>query len=73
MSEHDDAHRIMDPEHADEREAGQLTKQTPGLDGEETSAIAGPDWDPELVDDARRSMGGTPLEGEIERGTEPGE
>jgi hypothetical protein len=30
-------------------EEGLLTRQTPGLDEGETSAIAGPDWDDDLV------------------------
>src|SRR3954451_23085527 len=48
--------------------AGALTQQTEGLDEGVTSAIAGPDWDQELVDDARTSMGGEPMEGDVERG-----
>jgi hypothetical protein len=56
------------PNGPNEDPAGALTQQTEGLDEGVTSAIAGPDWDQELVDDARTSMGGEPLEGEVERG-----
>ncbi len=58
----------MDQAQAGEDEEGQLTKQTPGLDAGVTDAIAGPDWDPQLVEEAKTSVQGEPLTGEIERG-----
>src|SRR3712207_1130761 len=66
----DDQARVRDDEPG-EGAAGALTQQTEGLDAGYTSAIAGPDWDPELVEDARTSMGGEELEGEVERTTPP--
>jgi hypothetical protein len=65
--ERDDRTGAMDQGHAGEHEDGQLTRQTPGLDEGVTDAIAGPDWDEELVDDARSSVEGEPMEGEVER------
>jgi hypothetical protein len=68
----DDRTRSMDQASAGEDEEGQLTRQTPGLDAGVTDAIAGPDWDPELVDDAKTSVEGEPLDGEVERGPSAG-
>ncbi len=65
---HDEEDMTMDELHAGEHEDGQLTKQTEGMDAGVTRAIAGPEWDPELVEEASKSMGGTPLEGEVETG-----
>ncbi len=69
----DEQQNVTNPEameqlHAGEHEPGQLTKQTEGMDAGVTRAIAGPEWDPDLVREANESMGGQPLEGEIETG-----
>ncbi len=68
QSRHDDEDMTMDQLHAGEHEDGQLVKQTEGMDAGVTRAIAGPEWDPKLVEEAKESMGGEPLEGEIETG-----
>ncbi len=68
MTDRDRDDERMRQAHAGEHEPGQLTKQTEGLDAGETDAIAGPDWDPELVDDARSSVPGEELDGQVERG-----
>ncbi len=68
MNQRDPRDERMDHQEAGEDDQGQLARQTPGLDTGETSAIAGPDWDPELVREAAESMPGPSLEGEVEEG-----
>ncbi|MFN8622555.1 MAG: hypothetical protein U0869_17605 [Chloroflexota bacterium] len=58
----------MDQDPVGEAAEGLLAQQTPGLDTGETSAIAGPDWDEDLVRDAAGSMPGETLEGDVETG-----
>ena len=51
----------------EEQQEGLLTLQTEGLDKGETSAIAGPDWDEDMVQESEQDSSGETLEGEVEK------